>query len=77
MARWRYLTTKHSLRPKEGVRRFVCDRRGECVVHDLEEEERKEMEKVLQEYGDQGWELVVCHYHEGDMLCVWKRQEDA
>lgn len=71
------MTTKHNLRPEGAQRYFVCDRKGECVVHDMKEEELKAMEGVLREYGDKGWELVVCNYHEGDMLCVWKRQEDA
>jgi hypothetical protein len=33
------------------------------------------LEKVLNEEGEQGWELVQCYYHAGDLFCLWKKQE--
>ena len=77
MARWSYKTSTHKLadRPAEPERVIECDAKGQCLVHDLPEKNQKVLEKVLNEEGNQGWELVQCHYHAGEMFCLWKKEE--
>jgi len=77
MARWSYKASTHKLADmfSESERVIECDEKGHCLVHDLPEKNLEALEKVLNEEGNEGWELVQCHYHAGDMFCLWKKQE--
>lgn len=78
MARWSYKTSRHALAEmSEGSERtFACDDRGHCLVHDLQEKKMGELEDILNEEGKKGWELIQCHYHATELLCLWKKQEE-
>ena len=78
MPRWSYKASTHKLADlvSESERVIACDAKGHCLVHDLPEKNLEGLEKVLNEEGDQGWELVQCHYHGEDMFCLWKKQEE-
>lgn len=77
MARWSYKASTHKLTDMfSDHERFIeCDEKGHCLVHDLPEKNLGALEKILNEEGNEGWELVQCHYHAGDMFCLWKKQE--
>ncbi len=76
MARWTYKTTYHDLRSLKDTHRIIsCDEHGSCMVHDLGAEGRGLLEAILKEQGEEGWELVQCSYHQGELLCIWKRRE--
>jgi hypothetical protein len=78
MARWSYKTSTHNFAdmPSEPERVIECDDKAHCLVHDLPEKNLEVLEKVLNEEGDQGWELIQCHYHAGDLFCLWKKEEE-
>jgi hypothetical protein len=78
MARWSYKTSTHNLTdmPSGPERVIECDEKGHCLVHDLPEK-LGALEKVLNEEGSKGWELIQCHYHVGELLCLWKREEEG
>jgi hypothetical protein len=78
MARWSYKTSTHNLAdmPSGPERVIECDEKGHCLVHDLPEK-LGALEKVLNEEGGKGWELIQCHYHVGELLCLWKREEEG
>ncbi|OGP85641.1 MAG: hypothetical protein A2Z08_04910 [Deltaproteobacteria bacterium RBG_16_54_11] len=79
MARWRYKTSTHNLPAmvSESERVIQCDDKGHCLVHDLPEKNLAALEKILNAEGDKGWELIQCHYHVGELLCLWKREEEG
>ena len=79
MARWSYKASTHKLAEmfSESERVIECDAKGQCLVHDLPEKNQEVLEKILNEEGKQGWELVQCYYHGGDMFCLWKKEEEA
>ena len=76
MARWTYKATKHNLTEKlaEFKRIIECDTSGRCLVHDVSDEGLEVIKSVLDEQGEEGWEMVQCNYHEGELLCVWKKE---
>lgn len=78
MARWRYKTSMHDLAvmPQEPERVIECDEKGHCLVHDLPPKKLVALEKILNEEGNEGWELVQCHYHAGELVCLWKKEEE-
>lgn len=78
MPRWVYKATVHNLATllSEFERVIECDAKGQCMVHEIPEEGLEVMKKVLDEEGERGWELVQCNYHGGDLLCLWKKEEE-
>lgn len=77
MARWSYKASTHKLADmlSESDRVISCDDKGHCLVHDLPEKNLELLEKVLNEEGKEGWEMIQCHYHAGDLFCLWKKEE--
>jgi len=76
MAKWSYKATRHNLAEmhKKPERIIECDTGGLCMVHGMSEQGLDVIKEVLDAEGAQGWELVQCNYHEGELLCVWKRE---
>jgi hypothetical protein len=77
MARWSYKASIQKLSDviPESERVIHCDDKGSCLVHDIPEENLESLKRFLDEEGNQGWELIQCHYHAGDLFCLWKKQE--
>jgi len=79
MTRWEYKITTNDLpEPKsEGpVKTFSCDHEGRCVVHDSVAEGRIAlMEKLFNDEGKEGWELVQLEHHQPQLWCIWKRAQ--
>jgi hypothetical protein len=79
MAKWSYKVTHHKVNGRaipESDRYFQCDQSGSCMIHDLAVR-GDEIESALNREGGAGWELVQCQYHAGDLLCVWKKEEET
>lgn len=76
MAKWSYKATKHDLAEmhREPERVIECDTGGHCMVHGVSEQGLDAIKDVLDAEGAQGWELVQCSYHDGELLCVWKKE---
>ncbi len=78
MAEWNYKMSRHQLNGRtvpESDQAIKCDQKGSCLAHDLRDKEMERMTEVLNAEGKGGWELVQCHYHSGDLVCLWKRQQ--
>ncbi len=79
MIKWEYRITRHNLMEigKEEAERneaaFVCDQKGQCLLHDASDQGAERMREALNEEGMAGWELVQFSYHLREILCVWKR----
>ena len=78
MSRWTYKATQHNLAamPLDSERIIECDDKGHCLVHDLHERSLHGLKEVVDEEGEKGWELVQCNYHGGELLCIWKKEEE-
>jgi hypothetical protein len=77
MARWSYKATRHNLGEmlSEFERIIECDTSGHCLVHEVSEGGLEVIKDVLDAEGKEGWELVQCNYHGGELLCIWKKAE--
>lgn len=71
MDEWEYHVKRDKLERKGHV--IECDMEGECFVHEPVEDE---FQKILNEEGSKGWELVHLGYHQGEILTVWKRKKE-
>ncbi|MDY6865330.1 MAG: hypothetical protein SVY15_05080 [Halobacteriota archaeon] len=69
MDKWEYSITRDTIGRKENV--FECGLNGSCFVHDFIESELLE---ILNNKGEEGWELIHIGYHYPDVLGVWKRR---
>ncbi len=80
VSRWEYRITRYNIRElareeeapaPEGA--FVCDKEGQCFLHDTSLAAADLIRDALNEEGRSGWELVQFGYHKHDLMCVWKR----
>ncbi|MHC1573045.1 MAG: hypothetical protein ACXQTJ_01130 [Candidatus Syntropharchaeales archaeon] len=69
---WEYHITRDRIELKEPI--IECDMKGVCLLHEPVEEE---VIKVLNREGDDGWELVELAYHQGELVCVWKKPKEV
>ena len=67
--RWEYSITRDVIKQKENF--FECGLNGSCFVHDFVEDELLE---ILNNRGEEGWELIHTEYHHPDVICIWKRR---
>lgn len=82
MAAWEYKVTNHLM---EELKRCMespqtrqvisCDTAGGCMVNDICTLGTDTLASALNEFGKEGWELIMTSYHHGELLCIWKRQK--
>jgi hypothetical protein len=72
MKQFEYEITKH---PADEFTRLVyfCTNEGECDVDQLPLNQTEVLEKILNEMGVQGWELVQVFFGKGGIVALWKR----
>ena len=78
MKKWEYQMTRYQLKDlgkEEEIsgNAFYCDNKGQCFLHDTSQATADMLRDSFNEQGTKGWELVQFGYHQGDLLCVWKR----
>jgi len=73
MNRFEYTITLH---PAETFRKvaFFCTREGECTLDDLPMDEIETLKGILNDRGEQGWELVSIAFGRNGLFAVWKRE---
>ena len=78
MIQWEYRITLHQLPEMscDGKPAIQCDQSGQCLVHDACRSGLEWLQNVFQELGTAGWELVQSGYHQGELLCIWKKKKD-
>ncbi len=77
MVKWEYKISIHDFPEKQNDADDVieCDNTGNCFVHDTPKVGLDWLENIFMEYGEQGWELTQCGYHNRSVLCIWKRKK--
>lgn len=81
MIKWEYDITFHSLE-ELGIDQaqflhdqvISCDPEGHCFFSDFLRPYMDAFQKILNERGFNGWELVQVGFHRGSLVCFWKRQ---
>ncbi len=80
MIQWEYKVTHHQVKElekcidasqKQTV--IACDQTGGCMVHDVCAIGTGTLAAALNTLGSVGWELIMNTYHQGELLCIWKR----
>jgi hypothetical protein len=80
MVQWIYKVTKHRVDGQTVTgagESFQCDEKGSCLVHDMHEGEVEGLKDIFNSEGREGWELIQCHYHDKDLICMWKKKKPA
>lgn len=67
---------KVTMHPAESFRDVVyfCSREGDCDLQVISSDQIAKIENILNEGGQQGWELVQTVFGKGGMLVFWKRR---
>jgi len=73
MKQYEYEITKH---PAEQFIQlaYFCTDKGECRYDQLPSDQISILRNILNDRGDQGWELVQIFFGEGGVLAFWKRE---
>jgi hypothetical protein len=79
---WRYRITIHTAadvldllpEPVERVPRMIfCDDEGACYFDAGPNPFTQAIERLLDQVGEEGWELVQVAFRPGQMICFWKQ----
>lgn len=78
MMRWEYQITRYQLKDLSRGKdipetTFYCDQKGQCFLHDTSHATADMVCGAFNEEGKKGWELVQFGYHQGEIICIWKR----
>ena len=73
MRRFEYEITKHKEDTFKQVVYF-CSETGECTLEEVPGEETKMLSQILNERGNQGWELVQVSFGKDGAMAFWKRK---
>jgi len=74
MKRFEYEITRH---PADTLKQMVyfCTETGEeCTLDEVPGEETKKLSQILNERGNQGWELIQVSFGKNGMMAFWKRK---
>jgi hypothetical protein len=87
MDRWQFRITTHSAGEvlkvreelghpqEEGSRPVVyCDAEGVCFFDEAPNPYVDSIVHILNEQGEQGWDLVQMVLREADFICIWRRE---
>lgn len=72
MNKFQYRITQH---PAETFRDVVyfCNEEGNCSMEQVSTEQTGKIERLLNDMGTQGWELVQANFGKDGLLIFWKR----
>ena len=73
MKRYKYEISSHRLR-RENKMRIFCSEKGECSVEEVGPSDSQLVIDVLNERGENGWELVQVLFGRDGFICFWKRK---
>ena len=73
MKRFEYTITKH---PSDELKQLVyfCTDRGKCNMEELPSDQLNTLGNLLNEWGEQGWELVQVFLGKDGVVAFWKRE---
>ncbi len=73
MKKFEYQITIHPVETFKQVA-FFCTQEGECSLEELPSDQIKVLQTLLNERGQQGWELVDMSFGKNGLLAVWKSE---
>jgi hypothetical protein len=73
MGHFEYEITKHPAGSFEKLVYF-CTETGECALDEVPADQTEILVKILNERGDQGWELVQIAFGKEGLMAFWKRE---
>ncbi|MDP2645747.1 MAG: DUF4177 domain-containing protein [Desulfobacterales bacterium] len=73
MERYEYKISRHPL-DRFGQVNYFCQQNGQCSLNEVPPDQTKAVAGVLNEQGDQGWELVHLVFNKDGMMGFWKRR---
>ncbi len=73
MKRYEYTITTHRTENFEQLIIF-CTQSGECAVEDVPTHQINLLQTILNEQGEQGWELAEITFGKEGIMAFWKRE---
>ena len=73
MQRFEYAITKHEADQFKHVVYF-CSEGGVCSLDEVPGDQIKMLAALLNEKGQEGWELIQISFGKGGVLAFWKRE---
>ncbi len=73
MKKFEYQITIHPVETFKQVA-FFCTQEGECSLEELPSDQVKVLQTLLNERGQQGWELVDMSFGKDGLLAIWKSE---
>ena len=73
MKKYEYQITIHPVETFKQVA-FFCTQEGECSLENLPSDQVKVLQTLLNERGQQGWELVDMSFGKDGVLAIWKSE---
>ncbi|MFH2012019.1 MAG: DUF4177 domain-containing protein [Pseudomonadota bacterium] len=73
MERFKYQITKHPA----GIFRelvYFCSESGECTLEKVPPDQTEILNNLLNEHGEQGWELVQLSFGKDGIMAFWKQK---
>ncbi len=76
MKRFKYNITKH---PAESFSELVyyCTETGECTLDQIPQHQTEALQNLLNNEGENGWELVQVSFGPNGILAFWKKEENV
>ena len=73
MKKYEYEITKH---PAELFSElvFFCSADGKCSLDKVPHDQTTQVKEILNDKGNEGWELVSIHFGKDGMIAIWKRE---
>ncbi|HJX34895.1 MAG TPA: hypothetical protein VJ373_06925 [Desulfatiglandales bacterium] len=73
MKKFKYEITKH---PSSEFKQlaYFCTDQGECALEELPSNQTDMLKGLLNERGEQGWELVQLFFGKDGIVAVWKKK---
>ena len=76
MTQFKYQITMHAAESfKEVV--YFCSDEGSCQVKEVPSDQIGRLEEILNEHGQEGWELVQTTFGKQGMMIFWKKAVSA
>ena len=73
MQKFEYQITKYPAATfKELV--YFCSESGECTLEQVPPDQTEILNKILNEHGLQGWELIQLSFGEDGVMAFWKKK---
>jgi hypothetical protein len=73
MQRFEYVITKHEA-DKFNQLVYFCSESGECDLDEVPGDQIKMLADLLNDKGQEGWELIQVTSGKGGLLAFWKRE---